>query len=164
MREATAKTMSVLMGVGMVASSAAMVATPGVQALADTDPAAGAVQTAKDSTVAAPTARVADVAGVFAFDQSAVTDNRDIASVFRSAAATLCTSLPKYAVEGMGSDTLVSGPADTYGIVVGDSAQSDGDTVMIGCVCASNVAGGGAAANARVTGVSLQSLATRAGA
>ncbi|WP_251230197.1 hypothetical protein [Adlercreutzia aquisgranensis] len=164
MRAATAKTMSVIMGVGMVASSVAVVAAPGSQALAAADPDQAATRNA-EGVVASPSAvRVADVAGAFAFNQEAVTGNRDIATTFRTAAATLCASLPKYAVDEVAT-VCVNGPAgSSFAMIAGADGASDVENVMIGCVCATNAAGGGAAANARVSGTSLQSLAARAGA
>ena len=146
MREATARTMSVIVGVGMVAGGIAAVGEPIAQASAATD-------------TCEATDRADDAVGVFAFNQDAVTSNRDIATTFRSAATALCTSLPSYAVRGMAEAASVSGPAGAYGVSVGDATAADGDTVTIGCVCASNGAGGGAAINARVSGTSLRSLA-----
>lgn len=158
MREATARTMSVIVGVGMVAGGIAAVGEPIAQASAATDT-CEATDRADDAIAESTTVRMADAVGVFAFNQDAVTSNRDIATTFRSAATALCTSLPSYAVRGMAEAASVSGPAGAYGVIVGDATAADGDTVTIGCVCASNGAGGGAAINARVSGTSLRSLA-----
>ena len=142
----------------MVAGGAAAMGTPIAQASAATGT-CEAVDLADGRTADSTTVHMADAVGVFAFNQDAVTSNRDIATTFRSAATALCASLPNYAVRGMAEAVGVGGPAGAYGVIVGDATAADGDTVTIGCVCASNGAGGGAAINARVSGTSLRSLA-----
>ncbi len=129
----------------LLLSSAALAAAPAVMDItADAAP-AGAVEQAAEAK-AAETAGVQEVVGQFSYDQGVVTSNETIASVFAKAAATLCQATAMEAT-------------------VAEMAEEEGaDSYMIGCSCASNLPGGGAIANAEVSGISLASLATMAGA
>lgn len=108
------------------------------------------------------------VEGVFSYSQDALTSAGQMRSVFAKAAATLCASMPEYAV-------AASGGAGGAGIVVrSDGAEQmatveelQGDasaTRIMGCACSSNGPGGGAIANAEASGASLEAVAVAAGA
>lgn len=149
----------------LLLSSAALAAAPAVMDItADAAP-AGAVEQAAEAK-AAETAGVQEVVGQFSYDQGVVTSNETIASVFAKAAATLCQAT----ADGYGIYTAEAIKVSVAGVpameaTVAEMAEEEGaDSYMIGCSCASNLPGGGAIANAEVSGISLASLATMAGA
>lgn len=149
----------------LLLSSAALAAAPAVMDItADAAP-AGAVERAAEAK-AAEAAGVQEVVGQFSYDQGVVTSNETIASVFAKAAATLCQTT----ADGYGIYTAQAIQVSVAGVpaleaTVAEMAEEEGaDSYMIGCSCASNLPGGGAIANAEVSGISLASLATMAGA
>lgn len=110
-------------------------------------------------------ARAVDVVGCFAYDQLAVTPVSDISSVFAKAAATLCASAPEYGLTCACDALQVTAPGASFQATVPDmAAEDETSSYTLKCACASNVAGGGAVANADVSGVSLAGVAKAAGA
>lgn len=103
--------------------------------------------------------------GRFSYTQDVVTPNSTIASVFMTAATSVCASMPQYVASEMGCDISVSAPSGSYvGSVADMSAEEGAAALMMACSCASNVAGGGAIANADVSGVTLETVADLVGA
>ena len=129
--------------------SAALAAAPAVMDItADASPAA-ATQQATEASAAAE-----------------VTSNETIASVFAKAAATLCqTTADGYGVYTAQAIKVSVAGLPTMEATVAEMAEEEGaDSYVLGCSCASNAPGGGAIANAEVSGVSLASLMTMAAA
>lgn len=106
------------------------------------------------------------VEGQFSYDQGVVTSNETIASVFAKAAATLCqTTADGYGVYTAQAIKVSVAGLPTMEATVAEMAEEEGaDSYVLGCSCASNAPGGGAIANAEVSGVSLASLMTMAAA
>ena len=149
--------------IGGVMSAVALISGgAGVAQAATIEPAAAAPASA--TTLAA--ADVADteaparaVEGTFSYTQDAVSSNAEISGVFCKAAATLCASLPTYGCEAV----TVAGPNASFTATVDELAdEEEATSYVMACSCATNVAGGGAIANAEVEGVSLETLAQMA--
>lgn len=159
----SAKTIGAAASGLLLLSSAALAAAPAVMDLT----AEAAPETALEQVAdcAAPgKAAVQRVEGQFSYDQGVVTSNETIASVFAKAAATLCQS-PEVegAASAVGPVQVTVAGACLIQATVGDLAADEGvDSYIVGCSCASNAPGGGAIANAEVSGVSLASLAALA--
>lgn len=108
---------------------------------------------------------VANVQGTFSYDQNAVTPSATIANVFMKAVSSLCTSMPNYGVAMLGQSITVRGYGTSFEATVPELQESEGAVAnLMACSCSSNLAGGGAVANAKVSGVSFESLARMAGA
>lgn len=142
----------------LVLAASGMAAT--VPAAAQEPPSQTVAQTSASQSAHAGKAALASVAGTFAFDQEAVSSNRTISSVFGKAASVLCASLPRYALDGQGRAICVSSPGASFGTALEDLAESGTTNITVGCSCASNGTGGGAAINANVSGVPLALLAS----
>ena len=99
--------------------------------------------------------------GTFSYTQDAVSSNAEISGVFCKAAATLCASLPTYGCEAVKAAAVtVAGPNASFTATVDELAgEEEATSYVMACSCATNVAGGGAIANAEVEGVSLETLA-----
>ena len=95
-----------------------------------------------------------------------VTSNETIASVFAKAAATLCqTTADGYGVYTAQAIKVSVAGLPTMEATVAEMAEEEGaDSYVLGCSCASNAPGGGAIANAEVSGVSLAPLMAMAAA
>ena len=146
--------------------SAALAAAPAVMDItADASPAA-ATQQATEASAAAEATGVQRVEGQFSYDQGVVTSNETIASVFAKAAATLCqTTADGYGVYTAQAIKVSVAGLPTMEATVAEMAEEEGAySYVLGCSCASNAPGGGAIANAEVSGVSLASLMTMAAA
>ena len=105
------------------------------------------------------------VEGTFSYDQTALTPNSIISNVFCKAAATLCASLPDYHAAALSYRISICGPDSQLAATVDDLSEAEGaQGHVMACSCATNLAGGGAIANAEVTGVSLASVAQLVGA
>ena len=89
-----------------------------------------------------------------------VSSNAEISGVFCKAAATLCASLPTYGCEAVKAAAVtVAGPNASFTTTVDELAgEEEATSYVMACSCATNVAGGGAIANAEVEGVSLETL------
>ena len=100
------------------------------------------------------------VEGTFSYTQDAVSSNAEISGVFCKAAATLCASLPTYGCEAVKAAAVtVAGPNASFTATVDELAgEEEATSYVMACSCATNVAGGGAIANAEVEGVSLETL------
>lgn len=161
----SAKTIGAAASSLILLSSAALAAAPAVMDItADASPAAVTEQTSE--TAVAETAGIQQVEGQFSYDQGVVTSNATISSVFAKAAATLCQAT----ADGYGVYTAQAIKVSVAGLptmeaTVAEMAEDEGaESYMLGCSCASNAPGGGAIANAEVSGVSLASLMAMAGA
>lgn len=168
------KTAGALLGAGLLATAGVAGAVPALagEAFADGAQAAssqamdaveqvesGQRQASQDGSVSVPA-----VEGAFSYDQAALTPSGDIAGVFAKAASAVCASLPDYCA-CVQRAVAVSGPGGSFEAAVADMAGAEGaQSHVMGCACASNVAGGGAVANAEVSGVALASVAELAGA
>ena len=86
--------------------------------------------------------------------------------MFAKAAATLCqTTADGYGVYTAQAIKVSVAGLPTMEATVAEMAEEEGaDSYVLGCSCASNAPGGGAIANAEVSGVSLASLMTMAAA
>lgn len=89
-----------------------------------------------------------------------MSSNAEISGVFCKAAATLCASLPTYGCEAVKAAAVtVAGPGASFTATVDELAgEEEATSYVMACSCATNVAGGGAIANAEVEGVSLETL------
>ena len=94
-----------------------------------------------------------------------MSSNAEISGVFCKAAATLCASLPTYGCEAVKAAAVkaaavtVAGPNASFTATVDELAdEEEATSYVMACSCATNVAGGGAIANAEVEGVSLETL------
>lgn len=141
-------------------AAAGLLAASGTTAFAAMAPEPSAMEapaaSAAESGAAVGTQAVA-VKGVFAYDQDKTLSNGQIRSVFASAVNALCApTLEADRYEGSRSiDVLVEGLQTMQATIDGLAHQSDTGTFIMGCACASNPAGGGAAANAEVQGVAV---------
>lgn len=107
---------------------------------------------------------IKEVRGTFTFDQTATVATASIVEVFNKAAATLCAAMPQYAVDAQGRAVCVKSPNTSFTATVDElSDEESAQSFIIGCACATNAPGGGAIVNADVEGVSLASIAVRAG-
>ena len=108
---------------------------------------------------------VSNVQGTFSFDQARVTPNAQIKDVFVKASATLCNTFN--VLESALSDFYLSVGGEVpspYSATVDQIAEEEGSTSqLMGCSCTANSAGGWAVAQARVEGVSVASIAQKAG-
>lgn len=103
------------------------------------------------------------VEGVFSFTQEAVTSNKEIGAVFAKAAAVLCQTMAGEAISSAPSIAVGGDVVSSFTATVTDMAEGDGAvSYVMGCTCATNVAGGGAIANAEVEGVALESILAQA--
>lgn len=102
-----------------------------------------------------------NVEGLFSFDQNTVCANEQIAGTFKKAVSALCTSMPHYGIAHFAPFAIGADTNDVQATLAAASEEGEQSRIM-GCACSSNLAGGGAIVNARVSGVSLETLAQRA--
>ena len=162
----TMRRTAALVGSAMLASAGAFAAIPGVAAAEETPCPADAVAESGEATVAEGSgAKAATVGGAFSFTQDRVTDGSVLSGMFAKAANALCQTLPRYCVS-CGGLIQVTGPnGAAFSAAANDLAGDDGAAGgIMACACASNVAGGGAVANADVTGASIATIAALAAA
>ena len=161
MKQETAKKFGAAAGAVVLASSALAGVGTAMAAEAPQMPEASAA-TVEAAGAAASQAgvRQAAVAGDFSFDQAVVSSNATISGVFAKAASALCASAPQYAVRcACGNVIVVSADGVSIEANVGELAEAeDAGTFIMGCSCATNAPGGGAAVNAEVQGVALSVL------
>ena len=151
--------------VALVGSGAVAASYPAYAQVNDDEQAASVQQTEMRADNAF--VKVAQAEGEFSYSQDVVTPNERIASVFKVAAVSLCSSMPQYIATELEQNVTVGGSAASgqYVGTVADMADEEGATAFtMACSCASNLAGGGAIANADVSGVSLESVAALVGA
>lgn len=151
----------------IIASSAALgvvSALPSIDAGAEESQAL-AIEQEQIAQEATRTTKAANVEGVFSFDQNAVTPNGKISSVFVKAAVALCQSTPHYLANlANGAISITGTSGDSFKTTISNlAAEKDPQTSIMACSCSSNVAGGGAVANAEVSGVALATIAALAG-
>ena len=162
MKEATTKIVAPAMSLLMVAGAGAGVA--GAVVAPDTAQAVAVQREANQVASGQARACAVQIAGEFAFSQAAVTPNATISEVFAKAAATLCASMPAYSDACACQALLVSAPGAFSEATVGQlSAGAESSSYTLACACATNAPGGGAVANADVSGLSLAGLARAMG-
>ena len=147
--------------IGGVMSAVALISGgAGVAQAANIEPAAAAPAAATTLAAADTEAPARAVEGTFSYTQDAVSSNAEISGVFCKAAATLCSSLPTYGCEAVKAAAVtVAGPNASFTATVDELAgEEEATSYVMACSCATNVAGGGAIANAEVEGVSLETL------
>lgn len=156
------KTIGAAAGGLLLVSSAALTAAPALLDMTAEATPVAAEQATESAVAGVQEAR--PVEGTFSYDQGVVTSNAEISSVFARAAATLCQAVEiESMVSVAGPLTIAVNGAPVAEATVADLSDDEGtDSYVIGCACASNVAGGGAVANAEVSGVTLASLAAMA--
>lgn len=145
-----------------VASTQAGAAAP----VADAHGQSEAVATNGSETVRTEgVSRIANVQGDFSYTQDAVTPTSTIAGTFVKAVSSLCASLTDYDMSQLDQRIAVYGSDGArIDATISEMGQADGaDTSVMACSCASNGAGGGAIANAEVSGVSFETVARLAG-
>ena len=168
MTSTTKKKAALIAGSATLAFAGAAAYLPAVALAAQPDggQAADAVQQDAQETAATGLETVRNVQGAFSFTQDEVTPNGTISGVFNRAAAAVCASLPTYvsAVQDLSISVGGSAAGNEFVGTVDEMASEEGaKAFLMACSCASNVAGGGAIANAEVSGVSLESIARAAG-
>ncbi len=104
------------------------------------------------------------VEGTFTWDQATITPNEVIKSVFQKATIALCNAASELTVTEAEDWTItVSGDVQqAYTATLGELADDDENTAIMGCTCVSNGAGGPASINAEVTGVPLATIIAKA--
>ncbi len=148
---------------GALLSAAALI-SGGAVSVAAAAPAAPAQQDTQATVelvdVASATVEERAVEGTFGYSQDVVSSTEQISCIFCKAAATLCAGLPQYSAQLVGSHVVVSGDNGvSFEASVADmAADEDATSYVMACACATNAAGGGAVANADVSGVSLASI------
>lgn len=154
---------------GAVAGAALLGASSVALAAPAAAPASAPVQDTPTVQVVAEQARqlvaVSNVQGTFRFDQARVTPNAQIRDVFVKASATLCNTLDVYQSALADFYLSVGGEVPSpYSATVDQIAEEQGSaSQLMGCSCTANSAGGWAVAQARVEGVSVASIAQKAG-
>lgn len=148
-------------GAGAAIQSAGA-ATPAGDEAADGAAAAQAVQAHEQGALVHVTSD--QVAGSFSFTQDELSSTEDIAGTFRKTTAVLCSSTYKQ-VEGaenwqiqVGGDVM-----HEFSATLAELAPEHATSSVITCACSNNGAGGNAIVNARVTGITVASLAAQAG-
>lgn len=149
-------------GAALLSASAVAMAAPVSDAPLQTTP-EPVVRSAVDQS--RQLVAVSNVQGSFAFNQSAVTPNEQIKGVFLKASASLCNTYN--AMQSAMADFLLSVGGEVpapYSATIDQIAEEQGSTMqLMGCSCTANSAGGWAVAQARVEGVSVESIAQKAG-
>ena len=143
MKSQTIKTLG-----GVMSAVALISGGAGVAQAATIEPAAAApasVTTLAAADVADTEAPARAVEGTFSYTQDAVSSNAEISGVFCKAAKAAAVT--------------VAGPNASFTATVDELAgEEEATSYVMACSCATNVAGGGAIANAEVEGVSLETL------
>lgn len=104
----TVKKATAVVGCAMLASSAVVAPAMAIESNGACD--AVAIQDASQEIVATESHdAVSKVIGTFAYTQDSLSSNEYISGIFSKAAATLCASLPDYAVRAVTSDLMVRG-------------------------------------------------------
>lgn len=157
----TAKKVGALVGCAMLASGA--MAAPAVAAEPGTLCGEAAIQDVlQETAVVNGLTAVSNVAGTFSYTQDSLSSNGYISNVFSKAAATLCSSLPDYAIRNVEENLVIRGADGAAWTVPEQTLENESAAKIIGCSCASNAPGGGATVQAEVSGISLEDLVTLA--
>ncbi len=163
-----AQVLGAIVGAAALATSGTAFAAPLINDAAQAnDNANAAAETQTEaSAYAADLVQVSDVQGEFSFNQNAVTPNGQIATMFATAVSSMCSAMPDYITASVNWNVSVTNNGqEVINATVDEMAEKEGATsYVMACSCASNLAGGGAIANAEVSGITIESLATLAGA
>lgn len=160
----TKKTAVVLATVATMAVAPGAAFAAGAQADSSTvasDAANGAVLTQTvGANWATPIVQEQTVEGAFSFSQATVTPIEKIRAVFQKAVVALCGADDELTVANAADWSItVGGDVQAgYSATLGELAQDDENTTIMGCACVSNGAGGPAAINAQVTGIPLAGI------
>lgn len=157
MKATTIKSVGAFVSVAALMGSS-FAAVPAIATESASGEVPAAVEQSTRATQAFTPVTADQVQGRFAYSQDAITSNVDISSVFCKAAATLCVSMPEYVADQVDGRILVSGPNSSMTVAVEGIGDDQESSKIVGCSCASNGAGGGAVANAEVSGVDLATL------
>lgn len=156
MKQTVTKLVGAAAATALVAPGIALAATAPVAVTPDDANAAWTRVEASGSHAGEGAVSVAQVSGVFACTQDALSPTAAISGVFMKAANVLCQS--------MAQATVVAGDSGAY-VVSHDGAsvsvtaeQGDQQTQIMGCACATNAPGGAAVMNAQVTGTTVANL------
>ncbi len=142
----------------LTSTGAAVVALPVVDTPAHEAYAQEVMSIASDQTAN----ETVKVEGTFSFSQDAMTETKTFSEVFCKAAATLCQAMPEYTATVADGVIHVTGPQGAYDAALHEGEEDSASShAPMACVCATNVAGGGAAANVFVGGVSVSDLASQ---
>lgn len=144
----------------VVLASSALAGVGGTALAVEADGATGVAAEAATDAQAAGAVKAAAVEGDFAYNQAAVTPTATISSMFTKAAATLCVAAPEYAQQCVVNCPIhVTGNGAAMDATVADMAGGEGaQSMLMGCACATNAAGGGAIMNAQAEGVAIQTV------
>ena len=159
MKKDTAKKWGAAMGTVVLASSALAGVGTAVAAEGAPDVPQAAAEAAEGAQGAGAVKQAA-VQGEFAYDQAVVTSTASITGMFNKAAATLCAAAPAYDQQCVAANCLHgTGNCTAFDAAVADLAgEDDAKSMIIGCACSTNVAGGGAIVNAEAEGVAIQTV------
>lgn len=159
MTRVNSKTLTAVVSAVALTTSGLAVITP-VLTGCDSPASSAAVQQG-DGVAAKSVVKMANVEGAFSFDQGILSTTAEISGRFTQAAATLCTTMPAYFDSVREQPITIGGDVDSaVSATLSDIAAEEGaEAFEMACSCASNIAGGGAIANAEVEGVSLESIA-----
>lgn len=160
------------LGMAAVAGTSLLL-VPAVTAIAATSDSgtAEAVQVqAADSSTDSAAVSPDKVEGSFSFNQTAVSSLSDVARALGQSAKHLCGS----AYAGSSSEDGVSDAREwavsvrgdvqsAFTATLGEMAEEGSASIVMGCSCAGNPAGGLATANAEVNGITFGSIMKRAG-
>lgn len=156
---------SALVGASMLVSAGAAYATP-LEA-PNAEGAAG-IDIQSESSAVAETAyyTLDNVQGDFAFTQEALTPNLQMTNVFSKAAATLCVALPTYGIAECEQALTIAVDNQQKVVATVDELADDEsfESSILACACSTNGPGGGAMAQAEVSGVSLATIFAQAAA
>ena len=156
-KEATKKWAAVA---GSVVLASSALAGVGTAVAVEADGATGVAAEAATDAQAVGAVKAAAVEGDFAYDQATATPTASIAAMFTKAAATLCVAAPEYAQQCVVNCPIhVTGNGAAMDATVTDMAGEEGaQSMLMGCACATNAAGGGAIMNAQAEGVAIQTV------
>lgn len=143
-------------GTGFVMAGNAAIAAPET----DVSDVQADVAESTQSVASSQTVQVPNVSGEFSYDQNTLSTNEQISGTFNKAAASICNTASSYGIAEMQQPISVTGMVGhTMLATVEDLASSAGAAAFtLACACATNLAGGGAIANAEVEGISFESL------
>lgn len=148
----------------VVLASSAMAVAPVIVNGANTAEVQGVETPAPEASETIDVRTPVPVKGEFAYAQDKVTDTSTLANVFSRAAATLCQTLPEYVAPDGDFEVTSNNMSSSYleWIKSAGKKSAEASTQLLACVCASNLPGGGAAANVEVSGVTVESIAQEA--
>lgn len=153
MKKQTIKTAGALLSAAALISGGAVSVAAAAPAQQDTQ------TTLEQNEVVSANVEERAVEGTFGYTQDVVSSTQQISCIFCKAAATLCAGLPQYSAQMISPSLVVSANGVSIEANVADmAADDDATSYVMACACATNAAGGGAVANADVSGVSLASV------